>query len=416
MWFIGKGLLKLLDMIFEVINGIWKYKFFDNEYVNKIYGCAIIVACSWLVLKVVLELVLNYIVKGESKESPLSIYKGIILAIVMMFLISPLFQFGHNVSTEMTNSVLTVTNSESGNASNTISNTILNATIYDDETEKDDAKYLVKNWKKVDINDTTGGVAGIGDVYKYSVNFFVLVMICLVTIFLLFYVGIQMAKRVMEIALYKVIGPFCCTSLTTSSAQSFGVWVKGAMGLFLTTVVQFVCIGLMMNMMSDSIHENGFMTGIFLIIGALLFVIGTPTIVSSLLGQQTGMMSAFGDIQSMMAMGQMTKAGAMALPHLAMSGFSSVSNVISKRRGGSSVSGDSGSTGSSSSGSDASINPTKQGLNNNKSKSDLNPMGKDNDVTKMSKRNPYLEPFSLKYNPIKNQYSDNTNNNYNWNK
>lgn len=49
--------------IFDIINKIWRYKFFDNDYVNKIFGGALIVACSWLILKVVIELVMNYIVK-----------------------------------------------------------------------------------------------------------------------------------------------------------------------------------------------------------------------------------------------------------------------------------------------------------------------------------------------------------------
>lgn len=37
MWSIGKGILWLLDGFFDIIDKIWRYKFFDNEYVNKIY-------------------------------------------------------------------------------------------------------------------------------------------------------------------------------------------------------------------------------------------------------------------------------------------------------------------------------------------------------------------------------------------
>ena len=110
-----------------------------------------------------------------------------------------------------------------------------------------------------------------------------------------------MAKRVMEIALYKIIAPFCCTSLTNKSSKVFETWCKSTMGVFLITVVQFVCIGLLLNMFGTAFTENGLLTGIFLIIGALLFIISTPTMISSLLGQQSGMMTAFGDIQSLMA-------------------------------------------------------------------------------------------------------------------
>ena len=63
MWSIAKGVMWLLDGFFDIIDKIWRYKFFDNEYVNKIFGGAVIVACSWLILKVIIELIMNYIVK-----------------------------------------------------------------------------------------------------------------------------------------------------------------------------------------------------------------------------------------------------------------------------------------------------------------------------------------------------------------
>ena len=47
-WFLAKGVLLLLDGMFLIIDDIWKFKFFDNPYVNKIYSSAIIVACTWL--------------------------------------------------------------------------------------------------------------------------------------------------------------------------------------------------------------------------------------------------------------------------------------------------------------------------------------------------------------------------------
>ncbi len=308
-WSIGKGVLSMLDGFFGVINKIWRYEFFDNEYVNKIFSGAIIVACSWLSLKVVIELIMNYIVKSENRGSPLTVYRGIILAIVMMFLVSSLFQFGHNISTTLTDSVISISglNTES-NAETQISRAIVQSMIYTDETKESDITYLVDNWRDVGINDTDGGFVGIGDKYKYSLNFFMLIVLSLVTVLLLFFVAIQMGKRVMEIALFKVIAPFCCTSLT-NDGKSFETWCKGTVGLFMVTVVQFVSIGLMLKMFGSAFQENGTLTGIFLVIGALLFIIGTPTIINSLLGHQTGIMSGFGDMQSLIAIGSTTAQG-----------------------------------------------------------------------------------------------------------
>ena len=255
----------LLDGFFGVINKIWRYDFFNNEYVTKIFNGAVIVACSWLVLKVLVELIMNYIVRNEGKESPLSVYRGIVLAIVMMFLIPTLFQFGHDVSSALTDSVISVSNmSSTSTAETTISNSIVRSMVYTNETKSENITKLVNNWKTIDINETEGGFAGFGDVYKYSVNFFMLIILAIVTIFLLFFVAIQMAKRVMEIALYKIIGPFCATSLTTNQPRAFEMWCKSSMGLFLITVVQFVSIGLLLTLFGSAFSENVALTGLFL--------------------------------------------------------------------------------------------------------------------------------------------------------
>jgi hypothetical protein len=419
MWSICKGVLYLLDGFFDIIDGIWRYRFFDNEYVNKIFGGAVIVACSWLVLKVVLELIMNYIVKNEGKGSPLTIYRGIVLAIVMMFLVTPLFQFGHNVSTALTDAVIEVSGMGSGDQETTISNALVRSMVYKDEMYDDDVDYLVSNWKNVDINATEGGVIGIGDVYLYSLNFFMLIVLSVVTIFLLFFVAIQMAKRVMEIALFKIIAPFCCTSLTTGQSKAFETWTKSTMGLFLITVVQFICIGLLLNMFGSAIQDNGTLTGIFLIVGALLFIISTPTIISSLLGQQSGMMTAFGDMQSLMALGQGVNAGI----NVAKGGLASGVSVIPKtaghlsgvkdqfnnfKAGGSSTMGALGKTALSEASRpfvtsyQKALASMSKNYNDSKAKG-TNPFGLDTS-------NPFKNPHSIQFNPIRNQYQNQNNN------
>lgn len=311
LWNIAKGVLWFLDGFFDVLNKMWQYKFFDNEYVNKVFSGALIVACAWLIIKVMIELIMNHIIKNDGRDSPLTIFRGVVLAITMMFLISPLFTFGYQVSNALNNAVISVSGMNSNNSQNegTISKAIITSMVYDDQMEKEDRDYLIEHWKTVDINQKEGGIVGLGDVYTYSVDFFMLVVLSVLTVFLLFFIAIQIAKRVMEIALFKIIAPFCCTSLTSNNPQAFQTWCKSTMGLFLITVVQFVSLGLMLNMFGSAIDENGTMAGIFLIVGALLFIISTPTLISSLLGQQSGLMTAFGDMQSIMAMGQGIKTG-----------------------------------------------------------------------------------------------------------
>ena len=213
MWSIAKEVLLLLDGLFGIIDGIWRYKFFDNEYINKVFSGAIIVATSWLVLKVVLELIINYIIKNDDRGSPLKIFKGVVITITMIFLINPLFQFGHSFSTALTDAVIEVSGMGTSENESTISTALISVMINDNETAPEDKEYFVANWKTVDINATTGGVLGIGDTYLYSLNIFMLTIFAFVTVFLLFFLAIQMAKRIMEIALFKIIAPFCCTSL-----------------------------------------------------------------------------------------------------------------------------------------------------------------------------------------------------------
>ena len=327
MWSIAKELLKLIDGFFDIVNQIWRYKFFNNEYVNKIFGGAIIVAVSWLSLKAIIELIMNHIVKNDGSKNPLLIYRGIILAIVMMFLVTPLFDFGHNISTNLTDAVISVSKMNSKSiVESKMSSSIVKAMIDEKKMRIEDVTSSVSNWKNIDINDTY--IQDSHKVYKYSLSFMVLVIVAIITIFLLFYIAIQMAKRVLEIALFKIIGPFCCTSLT-NNGRTFDTWIKSTMGLFLVTVVQFVSIGLMLNMFGDAIKDNGLWTGIFLIIGALLFVIGTPTIINSLLGQQSGIMSAFGEIQSLTALGHGVTSGINIATH----GLASSVSVIPRSAG-----------------------------------------------------------------------------------
>lgn len=316
----------LLDGLFDIIDKIWQFKFFDSPYVDKVFSGAIIVACSWLVLKVILELVINHIIKNDGKGNPLTIYRGVVLAIVMMFLIPYLFQFGHNFSTKLTEAVKSVNVTESTNTSEiSIANVIVSSVVSKDSTKEEDVLYISKNWKDVEINDTEINNDGI-EVYKYSLNLFILIVLSFVVTFLFFFIAIQMAKRVIEISLYKIIGPFCCTSLTSNS-RAFETWAKCTMGAFLVTVAQFVSIGLMFNLFGTAFTQPNVLVGLFLIIGALLFVINTPEIVSSLLSQQSGAMAGYGDMQSLVAMGTGLKGGLSVAGDAAKFGLSVASKV-----------------------------------------------------------------------------------------
>jgi hypothetical protein len=340
LWLIAKGCLMLLDGMFSVINEIWRFQFFNNEYVNTLFMGAIVLASSWLCLKIMIEFVLNYIViKSENNQSPLLIFKGVIIAIVVMFAISPLFDMGHKFSVGLTESVITVTgmNKDQGSLENSMSRAILTSMSNKNSMDNEDLEYFLDNWKTEDINKTTGGFIGFGKVYSYDFNFFMMIVISILILFLLMFVGIQMAKRVVELALYKIISPMVATSLTNNRSKAFDTWLKGLISLLLVTSVQFICLGLLVNSFSSIMAEsNNILAGLFFLVGALLFVITSPQIISSLLGENIGAMSAYSDIQSTVLMASgigMGLSAAKAGVTGAMAKGASVSSIIPKAGG-----------------------------------------------------------------------------------
>lgn len=336
LWMLAKGCLLLLDGMFSVINEVWQFKFFDNEYVNTIFGGAIIFAGTWIILKVMLEFLINHILKNDNNQNPLTIFKGIALAITVMFLITPIFNWGFQFSTSLTNSVIEVTNSSSG-IENSISSAVIESMANNDSMRQEDKIEFIANWRTIDYNEKDKSGLFTKDTYKYDFNLFMLIIVSILILFLLLFIGIQMAKRVVELALYRIIGPVVATSLTNPKSKAFQTWSKGAIALFLVTSIQFICLGLLINVFGSTIDQSSnIMTSLLLLIGGLLFVITSPNVVSSLLGENIGAMGAFNDIQTTVMMGagagmglNVAKTGVMG----ALAKGSSVMNIVPKSAG-----------------------------------------------------------------------------------
>ena len=244
MWSLTKGVLTMLDGLIDILNQIWRFSFFNNEYVQKLFGYAITLAIAWLVVKVSFEFLMKFIVKGDDRTSPLTIYKGIIIAIISMFLIVPFFDYGQKISTLLTDGVIQA--SSLGDGANTefgISKAIITSMVYSDETKQEHKEEFINNWRTVDINSEEKNH------YKYSINFFMLLILSIVAVFLLFFVGLQMTKRSIELALYKIISPFVSSTLTNDQSKVFSTWFRSTMGIFLITIVQFISLGLVINIL-----------------------------------------------------------------------------------------------------------------------------------------------------------------------
>lgn len=306
-WFLAKGTLTLLDGMFLIIDDIWKFKFFDNTYVNNIYSAAIIVACTWLILKVLLELIMHYFVNQEDNTSPTRVFKGVVISIAMMFLIPPLFSWGYDLSSKMTQYVVSASSSADTSPTSmeaTISSMILTAFADNDKMNEEDKQYFIENWWTVDYNEVIDDGLFDSGKYKYSFSTFTIFIVGLVVVVLLFFIGIQVAKRIIELALYKAIAPFVCTSLVSNKSHAFEVWAKGVIGAFLVSTVQYLCIGILFNVFGQVAGGTSYLMSVILIvIGALLFIISSPQLVSALLNANTGAMSNMGELHTLAAMG-----------------------------------------------------------------------------------------------------------------
>ena len=372
-WFLAKGALILLDGMFLIIDDIWRFKFFDNVYVNNIYSAAIIVACTWLILKVLLEIVMHYFINQDDNSSPTRVFKGIIFSIVMMFLIPPLFNWGYDVSSKMTQYAISASSSAESSPTSfeaTMSSMILTAFADNDKMTEEDKKYFIENWWSVDYNEVVGDGLFDGGKYKYSFSTFTIFLVGLVVVVLLFFIGIQVAKRIIELALYKAIAPFVCTSLVSNKSRAFEVWVKGVMGAFLVTAVQYLCIGILFNVFGQvSAGTEYAMSVILIVIGALLFIIASPQLVSALLNANTGAISNMGELHTLAAMGTSM---------IAMSKYGKTSDNSTNTSQNNDNSTSSGSD-NYSNGNDPSINNTSSNLDNSNVSSNDDNVSSNND-------------------------------------
>ena len=118
-----------------------------------------------------------------------------------------------------------------------------------------------------------------------------------------------MTKRSIELALYKIISPFVSSTLTNDQSKVFSTWFRSTMGIFLITIVQFISLGLVINILNTSNFNENNLVAVFFTFGSLLFIVGTPTLISSLLDQQSGALSSLNEVRSIMAVGSGVKAG-----------------------------------------------------------------------------------------------------------
>lgn len=88
---------------------------------------------------------MRYFVDQDDNSSPTRVFKGIVFCVVMMFLIPPIFNWGYDLSSKMTQYVVSVSSNNTASVTSfesSMSSMILNA-FADDDKMKEEHKNIL---------------------------------------------------------------------------------------------------------------------------------------------------------------------------------------------------------------------------------------------------------------------------------
>ncbi|MGL5915470.1 MAG: hypothetical protein ACRCZG_04335, partial [Culicoidibacterales bacterium] len=122
-------------------------------------------------------------------------------------------------------------------------------------------------------------------------------------------IGIQVARRLLEVMVLKILAPLCASSwISDMQAQRARQWQKMAVGVLLATAGQILALSLGIIVISQintiiSASTNGAFVYayILLILGVMMFVVFSPNTINTLVDGQTSMSEG---LQELIAVGQ----------------------------------------------------------------------------------------------------------------
>lgn len=139
-----------------------------------------------------------------------------------------------------------------------------------------------------------------------------------------FVIGIQVARRLLELVVLKIIAPLCASSwVTDQQAQRARQWQKMATGALLATSGQVLSISIgtvvisQMNVIIQGTGGASTYAYILLVVGVIMFVIFTPATINALVDGETSTMEGIKALAAMktgadVAKGAMKAAGSVA--------------------------------------------------------------------------------------------------------
>lgn len=319
-WWLVEGITFFTD---EMWNGV--YALISADTMNNILQLPIVeqvlvatltLGSALLILSLVVTLLKNMI-ELDGQQNTL-VYRRTIFAVVWMSLSLAVFQFTVPIAGQLTQAAASISGTTQANqmaiSSNIVSSLLAQSTSNPQQYQPEilqqmEAKTFNPALRCQDSNGMCPqGTDAKAHVFNVGVIFIAGLMSALVGVLTLV-IGIQVARRLLEVMVLKLLAPLCASSwISDPQAQRARQWQKMAAGVLLATAGQMLALSLgiivisQMNQIITAASNGAFVYGyILLIIGVMMFVIFSPNTINALVDGQTSMSEG---LQELIALGQ----------------------------------------------------------------------------------------------------------------
>lgn len=319
-WWLVEGITFFTD---EMWNGV--YALISPETMNNILNLPIVqqvltatiaLGSALIMLSLVVALLKNMI-ELDGQQNTL-IYRRAIFAVIWMSLSLAVFQFSVPIAGKLTQAAASISGTTTANKMAISSNIVSSLLAQSTSNPQTYQKQILTQMQKKTFNpalrcqDSKGmcksGVDAKAHVFNVGVIFIAGLISALVGVLTLV-IGIQVARRLLEVMVLKVLAPLCASSwISDVQAQRARQWQKMAVGVLLATAGQILALSLGIIVISQintiiSASTNGAFVYayILLILGVMMFVVFSPNTINTLVDGQTSMSEG---LQELIALGQ----------------------------------------------------------------------------------------------------------------
>ncbi|MGL6009687.1 MAG: hypothetical protein ACRC1D_09550 [Culicoidibacterales bacterium] len=319
-WWLVEGITFFTD---EMWNGV--YALISPETMNNILNLPIVeqvltatitLGSALIILSLVVTLLKNMI-ELDGQHNTL-IYRRAIFAVIWMSLSLAVFQFSVPIAGKLTQAAASISGTTTANKMAISSNIVSSLLAQSTSNPQTYQKQILEQMQKKTFNpalrcqDSKGmcksGVDAKAHVFNVGVIFIAGLISALVGVLTLV-IGIQVARRLLEVMVLKILAPLCASSwISDMQAQRARQWQKMAVGVLLATAGQILALSLGIIVISQintiiSASTNGAFVYayILLILGVMMFVVFSPNTINTLVDGQTSMSEG---LQELIAVGQ----------------------------------------------------------------------------------------------------------------